>query len=285
MRSRSSGARLRTPLDDQLLHVDGLALGRERAGLDPAQAEQVGDEAVEAIDLVAHGGEQLDAGDVVVLDAVAQVGGDGPDRRERRAQVVGHRAQQRAALVVERLELLGAGRPRARAGCARRAAARRAGRARAPAPTPRSTSVRRCPRRVTSSPTSRRRPRTRPSSVPSSTLAMSRPPYGRMNARSRERGRHRGDDRRDARRRRRRADDHDHEDEQRRVAEVSWSRTGSERQADAHGGHHAEHARRAPERSGARDVGPRRRSLTRSLRRGRARLDGILDGRRGSLGT
>ena len=180
--SRSRGARLRTRSATSSAHVDGLALGRERPGLDAAEAEQVGDEAVEPVHLVAHRGEQLDAGDVVVLDAVAQVGGDGADRRERRAEVVGHGAQQRAALAVERLELLGAGgAPREVAALVvelRDALVERAyllGR-------PRSTSVRRRTSRVTSWPTSNATMTNATSSVPSSTLAMSSPPYGRMNA-------------------------------------------------------------------------------------------------------
>jgi hypothetical protein len=96
------------PIGDELLEVDGLAVGVEGAGFDPAQGEQVVDEAVEAVDLVAHHGEQLGARLVVVGDPVAQIRGHGSDRRQRRAQVVGHGAQERAALVVDPSEVVGA---------------------------------------------------------------------------------------------------------------------------------------------------------------------------------
>ncbi len=99
------------PLGDELAEVDGLPLGRERAGLDPAEAEQVGDEPVEAVDLVAHRRQELVSRRGVVLDTVAQIGDDGAHGRQGRAQVVGDRPQQRGPLTVERLELLGPGGP------------------------------------------------------------------------------------------------------------------------------------------------------------------------------
>ena len=95
------------PVGHQLLEVDGLALGLERAGLDAAEAQQVRDEPVEAVDLVADRRQQLGSGRVVVDHAVAEVGGHRADRREWSAEVVGHGAQQRGALQVELLELFG----------------------------------------------------------------------------------------------------------------------------------------------------------------------------------
>ena len=86
--------------------VDRLAVGRERAGLDPAQAQQVGDDAVEPLGLVDHQAEQLGAGRLVVRRARPEVGGDGADRGQRGPQVVGDRGQQGAALAVDLLERL-----------------------------------------------------------------------------------------------------------------------------------------------------------------------------------
>ena len=61
----------------------GLAVGLERSGFDAAHAQQVGDEAVETLGLVASELEQLVAGALVVGGAVAQVGRDRADGGQR----------------------------------------------------------------------------------------------------------------------------------------------------------------------------------------------------------
>ena len=87
-----------------------MAIRLEDAGVDATHAQQVGDESIEAVDLIAHRGQELDTRLGVVRHVVAEVGGDRADRRERRPQIVGHGAQQRRALHVDLFEFLGAGR-------------------------------------------------------------------------------------------------------------------------------------------------------------------------------
>ena len=73
--------------------VDGLGVERELPGLEPGQVEQVLDQALEAAGLApddAHG-----PGDVVG-GAVGDGVGVAPDRRQRGAQLVGHRQQELA---------------------------------------------------------------------------------------------------------------------------------------------------------------------------------------------
>src|SRR5581483_10794944 len=74
---------------------------RERAGLQAAHVEQVADERVEPFRLVVDRLQQRLARGRIPLHVVGQqAGGGGPDRRERRAQVVADGGQQRGAQLV-----------------------------------------------------------------------------------------------------------------------------------------------------------------------------------------
>ena len=95
------------PVRDDVVDVDGLTVRLEHPGVDSAHAEQVGHEAIEAVHLVAHCGEQLDASFRVVGNVVAKVRGDRANRCQGRAKVVGDRAKQGGALHVESLEFFG----------------------------------------------------------------------------------------------------------------------------------------------------------------------------------
>ena len=94
---RRAGARSTSTISVELL---GFAVRAPAAGLDPAEAEQVADDPVEPIGLGDDEVEQLRARAVVGDQTVAQLGRRGADRRQRVAQVVGHRAQQHGALRV-----------------------------------------------------------------------------------------------------------------------------------------------------------------------------------------
>src|SRR6267378_5871382 len=83
---------------DQLFDGDPLAPELEAAGLQARDVEQVVDEAIEPLGLVADRLEQLALRDGVQTPLPLQRGAGGAgDRGERRAQVVGDRAQQRIA--------------------------------------------------------------------------------------------------------------------------------------------------------------------------------------------
>ena len=69
--------------------------GLQHAGLDARQVEHVGDQANEAVGLVLDAAEQRLA--LVLRHVLAQRGGRGRDRGERRAQVVRDGLQQRRA--------------------------------------------------------------------------------------------------------------------------------------------------------------------------------------------
>ena len=76
----------------------------ERPGLGAAVAEQVADDPVEAVGLVDHEAQELVTRRGRVHGAAAKVRGDGAHRRQRRARVVRHTAQQHRALLVDVLE-------------------------------------------------------------------------------------------------------------------------------------------------------------------------------------
>jgi hypothetical protein len=91
-----AGALQRAP--DGLGEILGRTVGRDGAGLEAGHVEEVGDEAVEALGLGEEGAEELDAVRFAeVLGEVAERAGRADDRRERRAEVVRHRRQQRAS--------------------------------------------------------------------------------------------------------------------------------------------------------------------------------------------
>ena len=81
-------------------------LGAQGTGLDPAEVQQVGHEAVEAVDLAGHQVEELVARRWIVGSAPSEPGGDGPDRRQRGAQVVRDRPEQEAPLPIHLLKHL-----------------------------------------------------------------------------------------------------------------------------------------------------------------------------------
>ena len=73
-------------------------VGHDRAGFEFGHVEQIGDEAVEPLGFLDHGGEQFVLLRVVKAAAeVAQRGGRAKHRGERRLEVVRDRGQQRAA--------------------------------------------------------------------------------------------------------------------------------------------------------------------------------------------
>ncbi len=92
------------PLGDQLVERHCLAVRLQRAGFDAAEAQEVGDDTVKAFGLVADEVQEVVAGGVVVRGAVAEVGGDGPDGGQRRAQVVRYRPQEGGAVAVHLLQ-------------------------------------------------------------------------------------------------------------------------------------------------------------------------------------
>ena len=96
--------------DDELAEVDRLAVRLERAGLDATHAQQVGDEAVEPLRLVADELEHPPGGGLVVGLAARQLGGGGADHRQRRAEVVRDRPEEGTALVLDTVERLDAAR-------------------------------------------------------------------------------------------------------------------------------------------------------------------------------
>ena len=85
--------------------VDRLPVRRHRVGLDAAEAQQVLDQAVQAlclgVDQVQQPSTQLVVEGVLLVE---HVGRGAADRGERGAQVVGHRTQQQRAVAVERHE-------------------------------------------------------------------------------------------------------------------------------------------------------------------------------------
>ena len=82
----------------------------QRAGLQPAHVEQVADEVVEPVGRLVDGLEELAASPSgVQVDVALQQARDRRlDRRQRRAQVVGHRREQRGAQLVRLREPVGA---------------------------------------------------------------------------------------------------------------------------------------------------------------------------------
>ena len=71
------------PIPHELVEVDGLPVRVECPGFDAAQAEEVVDEPVEPVDLVAHHREELRPRLLVVRDPVTEVGGHRSDRGQR----------------------------------------------------------------------------------------------------------------------------------------------------------------------------------------------------------
>ena len=106
MRLAEQGPQPADAVGDELVEGDSLAVGGQGPGLDAAEAEQVGDNAVQALGLVADGLEQLGPRLVVVGGAVTQVAGDRPDAGQRCPQVVGDRAEEGGTLLVHSLEHL-----------------------------------------------------------------------------------------------------------------------------------------------------------------------------------
>ena len=106
MRVAQHPVELAHAIGEELVERNGLPLGRQRAGLDPAEAQQVRDETVEPVGFVTDEIEQLVAHVVVVRRAVPQVRGHRSDRDERGAEIVRHRPQQRRPVVVDQLERL-----------------------------------------------------------------------------------------------------------------------------------------------------------------------------------
>ena len=84
-----------------LLEADGPQGGGDGAGLDAAHVEQVDHQRGQPVGLVLDGGEELVAVLVRPVDVgLAEAAGRRLDPRQRRAQVVRHRLQQRAAQLV-----------------------------------------------------------------------------------------------------------------------------------------------------------------------------------------
>ena len=87
----------------ELADVDGFEARVERARMDPAQLEHLGDEPFEPLRFFAGGEEQQGAGRVVELRGrVFQRRHRRLDRRERRAEVVGHGGEERRPALVDR---------------------------------------------------------------------------------------------------------------------------------------------------------------------------------------
>jgi hypothetical protein len=83
-------------LSDELVHVPQLPMGLGRAGLEPREVEQLLDDAIEARRLAAD--RLREAEPIVGFEREPRAGqrvGRGENRGQRRAQVVGHRAQKR----------------------------------------------------------------------------------------------------------------------------------------------------------------------------------------------
>ena len=80
---------------DQIVELEDVALRAQRAGLDPAQVEQVGDQPVEVFDLALDRVGALLPVVVAQLARRAERAGRRPDRRQWRAQVVRDGLQQR----------------------------------------------------------------------------------------------------------------------------------------------------------------------------------------------
>ena len=79
-----------------LLVADGSGLEPQRPALQPAHVEQVADEVVEAVALLVDGAQELEGGLLGPVDVALEQAGDRRlDRRQRGAQVVRHRPQQR----------------------------------------------------------------------------------------------------------------------------------------------------------------------------------------------
>ncbi len=100
MRAEAPGEPLARDIH-QFLHVGGLGFDAERPGLEPRHVEEISDEAVEPLRLVADGGQKLVGLRRVVQLAVGQErGGRAEDRGQGRAQIVRQRGQHGDAQLV-----------------------------------------------------------------------------------------------------------------------------------------------------------------------------------------
>ena len=83
---------------DDLAEIVPRGIRHDRAGFQPGHVEQIGDEAIEPLGFVDHGGEQIVL--LVVVRSAAEIAqgrGRAEHRGQRRLQVMRDRGQQRAA--------------------------------------------------------------------------------------------------------------------------------------------------------------------------------------------
>ena len=99
----------RSDAPEQVFDRDVLALERVAAGLEPGEVEQIADQPLHAVGLVAHNGEAVRRLGIAPQLAHREHLAVGAHRRQRRHQLVRHIGQQDAAGAVGGLQLLIAG--------------------------------------------------------------------------------------------------------------------------------------------------------------------------------